>query len=489
MSVQLKSIGEVFSETSTLCKSRALPIIAVILLSTVVIIFFIIVSVVLGLALTGGPDALSGNLQEMKLTLPMIVAGSLMFLLLFMSIIWSQASTLAVTVDQELGIMGGLKAGFKYLLPMAWVGILYSSIVMTGFILFMVPGMILALSLCLCFYIMIAEGRSGMDTIIASRLYIKGHWWNTFFKFFLVWLLSIGLNLIPVIGQFISLIFTPFVLLFMLVVYRDLKEAAGDINTNFGSRLPWALMAAAGILLPVFGLIGLLVTLGSQLPSMLQQLSQGEFTGTITTEQRVKPAAMPTLPSAKVVVVPPAPKVKRLQSLDGSIIWRDPTGDTNNPLLDIKEVTAITAEDGLTITLTLARPVANYFAAAKGGDFSHLFSFFLDTDVDRETGGDPFAGPGRSGYDMSIDLLLSVDPDTPKKGEVSGSLYTLNGQERKSLGAMDADAVTVSGSVIHIRLPYTMLHVKGRETIRGCYRETDQKQGSGLARDQLIPLN
>ncbi len=488
MSAQLKSIGEIFSETTELYKSRWLPILAVMLLSTLVILFLVGCAIALVILLTGGLDALTGNLQNMQFGLTGLATGGLLFLLIALAGGWSYTATIAVTVDEELGIMGGLKAGFTYLLPMAWVGFLYSSIVMTGFLLFAVPGMILALSMCLCFYIMIAEGRSGLDTVIASRLYFKGRWWNTFGKFLLVWILYMAINLVPIIGSLVSFVFYPFVLLFMLVVYRDLKENAGEIDTNAGKRWVWGLMAAIGILIPVCGMIGAFVTLAPQFSTMMEQMRQGNFPGQTTTRQQVDPPTIPAQPSIEVVTAP-APEVKRLQSLDGSIIWRDPTGDTNNPLLDIKEITAIAAQDELTVTVTMSHPVAAYFSAAQTDDFSHLLSFYLDTDVDRETGGDPFIGLGRSGYDMGIEVLLVAEPDSPEKGSVNASLYLLDGQERTSLGAMDDSAITISGHTFTLQLPYAMLRIDDKETIRGCYRETDQKQGSGLAKDQLIPLN
>ena len=487
MSGQLKSIGEVFSETTALYKSRWLPILAVMLLSTMVILFFIACDIALVMYLLGGFDAFTGNIQNMQFSLPVLLSGGLVFFLAMIAVGWSYTATLAVTVDKELGIMNGLKAGFTYLLPMAWVGFLYSSIVMVGFVLLVVPGIILGLSMCLCFYIMMAEKRSGLDTLIASRLYIKGRWWNTFLKVALVWIIYMALSLIPMIGQLISFIFYPFILLFTLVVYRDLKATAGEINIESSPRWLWWLMVAIGIIVPICGMVGAFVTMAPQFSTMMNQLRQGNIPSQVTTQQQVD---LPTgAQPATEIVTGPAPEVKRLQSLDGSIIWRDPTGDTNNPLLDIKEITAVTAQDELTVTVTMAHPVAAYFEAAQTNDFSHLLSFYLDTDVDRKTGGDPFIGLGRSGYDMGIEVLLVAEPDSPAKDSVNASLYILNDQERTSLGALDDSALTVSGHTVTIRLPYAMLRLDGQETIRGCYRESNQKQGSGLAKDQLIPLN
>ncbi len=241
-------------------------------------------------------------------------------------------------------------------------------------------------------------------------------------------------------------------------------------------------MAAAGIMLPLLGLVGAVVTLGPQLPDMIKQVQEGKILG-------MELPRLNDLPSSPVSGRKSAvPVVKRLQSVDGSWIWRDPTGDTHNPLLDIKEVSAKSGHDELLLTVTLTRPVEHYFAAANMSTFDPLISFYLDTDVNRETGGRAVAASGRSGYDVVVDILLETRPEDVGKGQVHVSLYKLDGQDRQSLGALDDTAVTVSGNTVKIRLPYNLLHVDRKDTLRICYRETGQEQGSGLAKDKLIPL-
>ncbi len=482
MSVQLKSIGEVFSKTWELYKSRAVPILVVILLTTFLMLALISSFAIIAILGLGGLQALTGELQGGQFSPTVVAAVLAVVLVMTVLIIWSQAATVAVSVDEDLGIMDGLRAGWKYLLPMTWVGTLYMGIVMIGLSLFLVPGLILGLSMSLCFYALIDEDLRGMDAVLASRLYMRGHWWNTFVKFFLVWLLSIAISLIPFVGQLLSFIFTPFLLLYMVVVYRDLKEAAGEVDLHFGNKGLWSFLAAAGIMLPLLGLVGVVVTLGPQLPDMMKQVQEGEILG--MNLPRLKDLPSSSVSGRKSA----APVVKRLRSVDGSWIWRDPTGDTNNPLLDIKEVSAKSGHDELLLTVTLARPVEHYFAAANTSTFDPLISFYLDTDVNRETGGKAIPVSGRSGYDVVVDILLETRPEDAGTGRVHVGLYTLDGQDRQSFGAPDDTAVIVSGNTVKIRLPYILLHVARKDTLRICYREAGQEQGSGLAKDKLIPL-
>lgn len=482
MKRQLKSIDEVFSETWNLYKRRIIPIIVVVLLVTIISGCLIIgagVAIFIGL---GIEQALTGDMQAMLLNPILIGAVAAFVLLVILLTLWSQAATLAITVDQELGILGGLAAGLKYFFPMLWVGSLYCGIVMTGFSLFIVPGVILGLSLSLCFYIMIEEDLSGIDAVMASRLYMRGHWWNTFVKFLLIWLISAVMSLIPVVGQILSLIFTPFLLLYMVVVYRDLKEAAGEVEPGSCYRWLWVLMAAAGILLPLLGFVGAAVTMGPQLPKMIKEFQERGSVYVNSSAGQVVPP-QPVMPGKGNT-----PAVQPLRSVDGFMVWRDPTGNTGNPLLDIKEVSAKSEQDELLLTVTLAQSFDSYFTAAGAASFDPLISFYLDTDMDHETGGIPFAGLGRTGYDMVVDVLLAAQAGDGNNGQAHVSLYMLNGRERQSLGAVADSAVSISGHTLRIGLPYILLHVAGKDTVRISYREASRQQGTGLAKDKRVPL-
>jgi len=334
MGSPLKSITEVFSETWDLYKQRAVPILLVILLTSfLVIVLLCIFGIMMALGL-GGLDALTGHVQKGACSPLFIITALFGLLVVCILIFWSQAAAIAITVDTDSGIMKALKDGWKYLIPLGWISTLYMGIVLTGVVFFLIPGVILALSMSFCFYALIDDDLHGMDALVASRQYIRGHWWNTLGKFLPVWLISVAVGLVPYVGQLLSFMVSPFLLLYMLVVYRDLKEAAAEVNLHSAPRRLWTFMAALGILLPLLGLVGALVTLGPQLPDLIQQL-----------------------------------------------------------------------------------------------------------------------------------------------------------QQKKSQGGLDEPTRTVSDRTVTLHVPYTLLHIEGRDTLRVCYHEANQQQGSGLAKVQLVPLN
>ncbi len=471
-------------------KSRVIPIGLVSLLSLLVSIMLLLGGGAAAFFTLGGQPFFAGDPREILLNPAVIGTGVLLVLVAALLITWCQAAVLVMTVQQERGITGGLITSWKYIFPLLWISSLYMGIVITGSLFFIIPGLMLALSMSLCFFIMIEEERTGIDALLASRLYIRGHWWNTLIKLLLIWALSILTGLIPLpVGPILSLLFTPFLMLYMVTVYHDLKECSGEVDSSFSSGWFWVLLGVFGFLLPLLAFIGSIVALGPQLPEIIRQV-QTEVNRTLGTDIFPRPQtdAGKFINKRKIKV----PIVRQLPSVDGFLIWRDPIGDTHNPFLDIKEVSAKGDQGELLLTVTTTQSLSAYFLTVEAGNFDQLISFYLDTDTNRATGGTPFGQQqGRDGYDLDVQVQLVTRQKEDGKSVSGGgevSFYQINGQERRSFGTPDKKAVTVSGDTVTVRLPYSQLEMTSGDTVRICYREAAQEQGHGLAKDKLVPL-
>ena len=88
---------------------------------------------------------------------------------------------------------------------------------------------------------------------------------------------------------------------------------------------------------------------------------------------------------------------------------------------------------------------------------------------------------------MAVDVQLSAHADENHSGQPFVSLYQLNGSNRQSLGSVEESAVSISGHTLKIRLTYNQLNAGG-SVVRICYREANQQQGTGMAKDKLVPL-
>ncbi len=508
---EISSVGQIFADAFSLYKRRILHLTAVTLLGYLFT----------GLVLAGlGFGAYSGlglnwpqleqffnhdvqqiiadpqQLMTHPLALPLLGAGAVLLLAAFLLVCWIYTASLAAAVDEHHGIFESLCTGWKYLLPVLWISSLYFGIIMTASMFFLLPGLILSLSMFFGFYIMIDEDRTGLDALMASRLYVRGHWWNTFFKMLLIVLAIMALN-VPlgllqhfvhfpgqqIVIQVLSFFISIFFLCYSVVVYRDLKQAAGRIDPDSTCRCLWMPMALFGIMLPLLGLLGAFVAAGPTLPSELQKMRE-----TFLRQLRQAGVNIPLPPpeAAEPLSEPDAPpQVQVLPSVDGFIIWRDPAGDTRNPLLDIREVSAQGREKKLELTVTLAKPLADYFAAENRKDFDALISFHFDTDMNPASGDALPDAADRTGYDLELDLLLAA-PDGA--GHAYASLYAISPQQRQSLAPLPDGAVSIADKSIRIRLPYSHFDAASGSTLRVCFREADQQEGSGLADDQTVPL-
>ncbi|MCI5138271.1 MAG: hypothetical protein D3922_07605, partial [Candidatus Electrothrix sp. AR1] len=370
---QLKNTYEIFSETWTLYKSRVIPIALISLLSLLLSVILLAGGGVAAFFFLGGQPFFTGDPQVILLNPAVLGTGALLLLVTSLLMTWCPAAVLTATVQQECGVMGGLVRSWKYAFPLLWISSLYVGIVIAGSVFFIIPGLILALSMSLCFFIMVEEERTGIDALLASRLYIRGHWWNTLFKLLLVWVLSIVISLAPFpIGPILSLLFAPFLMLYMVTVYHDLKECSGEVDPSASSGWFWVLLGVFGVLLPLLAFIGSIVALGpQQFPEIIKQV-QTKINRTLGTDifPQLRTDARKSIDKREIKV----PIVRQLPSVDGFLIWRDPIGDTHNPFLDIKEVSAKGDQGELLLTVAMTQSLSAYFLAVEAGDFDPLIS-------------------------------------------------------------------------------------------------------------------
>ncbi len=127
--------------------------------------------------------------------------------------------------------------------PMAWVllptMIINTLAILGGFILFIIPGIILSISLGFVGVIAILENKQMWEAMQASRNLVRGRWWNVFWVYLVMILLVLAImaitggNASP-----IALFISPLVYTFCYILYKRLKahpapKEAGADNTWF----------------------------------------------------------------------------------------------------------------------------------------------------------------------------------------------------------------------------------------------------------------
>jgi len=237
----LRTLGELFRDTWGLFKTRFLTLISLYLLSVVFIVLaagmvagsgFLLVSVL----------PISKNILMGGLIAVGIVVGSI-------AMSWGMAAFTIATVDDDLGIRDALGMGWERVWRFIWVYSLFGFIVGGGFLLFLIPGVIFLIWFLFSVFVVVAEEERGMGALLKSKEYVRSNWFDVFLRAFVIWLVSVGLSVIPLVGPILSLLFIPFMMLFIRLIYDDLRELKGKVTLHppsMGTRFKWIGTGALG---------------------------------------------------------------------------------------------------------------------------------------------------------------------------------------------------------------------------------------------------
>lgn len=168
---------------------------------------------------------------------------------------WGLAAVTYAVADESLGIRGALGKGGAAIWPFMWLISLVGYIIPGGFLLFIVPGVIFSVWFAFAQFIFVAEGRKGMDCLLRSKEYVRGQWFDVFLRLFLVWILSVVIGAVPVLGPILSFLFMPYLMIFIWLVYTDVKALKGEVAYSGATieKLKWIGAATLGYFaLPLF---------------------------------------------------------------------------------------------------------------------------------------------------------------------------------------------------------------------------------------------
>lgn len=97
-----------------------------------------------------------------------------------------------VVKDDKLSTKDAYKKGLTLLLPLFFVSFLRTIFIFIGFLLFVIPGIYLSISLSFVQYVLFDQNLRGREALRASRYYVKSNWWGTLVRI-LVFGLAIGI--------------------------------------------------------------------------------------------------------------------------------------------------------------------------------------------------------------------------------------------------------------------------------------------------------
>jgi hypothetical protein len=242
----LTGIGNLFEKTWDIFKRRIGTLIVLYLFTIGLVLIpvgiFILLAYLISLALQGGTEVL-------------IIAGSVVGATAgIIAGCWGFGSFLCAIADESLSIKDSLEKGGQKIWAFIWLLSLLGYIVPGGFFLFFIPGVLFMVWFAFAVFILPDEDEKGMNAVLKSKEYVKGHWVDVFARLFLIWLASIGAGSIPLIGPVLSILFFPFQMIFVYLIYEDLRSIKGDISypSSAGEKFKWIGLATLGyIIVPI----------------------------------------------------------------------------------------------------------------------------------------------------------------------------------------------------------------------------------------------
>jgi hypothetical protein len=264
----LMGIGELFSKTFDVFKKRVLPLIGLYLFA------MLVTGVVVGIFV--GVAALMGTMMESMRRGIAIGSGIAAAIAGLIAFGWGYGAFIHAVADENLGFGAALKRSWQKVGSFIWVFLLVQIIIVGGFGLFFFPGILFAVWFSLALFVFAKEGVSGMSALLKSKEYVKGHFGGVFLRFFLVMIISVGISWIPIAGPVLSLLYAPFMMLFIYNIYADLRGLKGKMAfaPSGGQKALYPVLAILGLIVgPI--LIALVTTLlfgvamfGSMMPNM-----------------------------------------------------------------------------------------------------------------------------------------------------------------------------------------------------------------------------
>ena len=241
-----ESIGNLFTQSFSLFAGRFPTLIGLYLL-------MFIMTLAAGLIFGGGTAVVMPMIPGLGWVL-MPIGGLLTTIIMSYCLFWGYGAFVHAVIDQSCGFGDALKRGREQVWSFMWALSLSSLLIVGAYCLFFIPGVLFTIWFLFVPFIIALEKERGMNSLLKSFQYMKGHWWNSFIKVFILTLICAAVGAIPIIGPLLSLLTTPFALIFLFTMYYDLQQIKGThpVNASTGRKAKWIAIGSIGyVILPV----------------------------------------------------------------------------------------------------------------------------------------------------------------------------------------------------------------------------------------------
>ena len=205
-----------------------------------------------------------------KIPIIIIILGTILIVLMsiIMEALVQIALIYAIKDSQEnISVVESYRRGWHKILPYLWVTFLTALIVMGGFVLFIIPGIIFAFWFGFSVYVLVSENLSGMDALLKSRDYLKGKIGSVAWRLFIVGVIFLiisfivnlifaipGIGAVKSIGRFlVNLLATPLLLIYSFLLFSKIKEIKGDFafDNSKGRKTKYIIIGVIGTIIGI----------------------------------------------------------------------------------------------------------------------------------------------------------------------------------------------------------------------------------------------
>ncbi len=142
-------------------------------------------------------------------------------------LIWVTLSLIIAIIRPDLGSAGCLRMAIDRYGGYLWLSILTAGIIFFGFLLLFVPGILFSIWFIFGAYVFVEEGRPGLEALKRSRQLVSGYAWPVFGRLLILWLIMLGVSIIPIIGRFLQLLTGLFSFVYFYLIYKNLRDLKG----------------------------------------------------------------------------------------------------------------------------------------------------------------------------------------------------------------------------------------------------------------------
>ncbi|MEM4483799.1 MAG: hypothetical protein QXS19_07770 [Candidatus Methanomethylicia archaeon] len=109
------------------------------------------------------------------------------------------------------------------LLDIIIASIIFGTILIIGFILFIIPGIIFGIMFILTMQVVVLEGKNPIEALDRSRRLVSGRWALTFILILILLILILLANAIPIIGWILVMLVQSYMMVVLTMLYYSLR--------------------------------------------------------------------------------------------------------------------------------------------------------------------------------------------------------------------------------------------------------------------------